>query len=173
MMPSWCRQVNWGNCGILWVNCAVLFVKDDWKGQFWDLSYFLSKLRSLLSFSVRCDIVQFNWEYLVPLLGDSIMLVAADTVRSILNRRMTCVKIVRSVTHSKMRGFMPPLPYTPRIGDQFFKAQWLLYTPSVYYPKTSHILLHSVRMSSVRFIPQAKTSTELHEGSVCFLWRRN
>jgi hypothetical protein len=31
MMPSWCRQVNWGNCGIPWVNCAVLCVKDDWK----------------------------------------------------------------------------------------------------------------------------------------------
>ena len=24
MMPSWCGQVNWGNCGIPWVNCAVL-----------------------------------------------------------------------------------------------------------------------------------------------------
>ena len=23
-MPSWCRQVIWGNCGIPWVNCAVL-----------------------------------------------------------------------------------------------------------------------------------------------------
>jgi hypothetical protein len=21
-MPSWCRQVNWGNCGIPWVNCV-------------------------------------------------------------------------------------------------------------------------------------------------------
>jgi hypothetical protein len=28
MMPSWCGQVNWGNCGIPWVNCAVLCVKD-------------------------------------------------------------------------------------------------------------------------------------------------
>ena len=28
MMPSWCGQVNWGNCGINWVNCAVLCV---WK----------------------------------------------------------------------------------------------------------------------------------------------
>jgi hypothetical protein len=35
MMPSWCRHVNWGNCGIPWVNCAVICVKDDWKGQFW------------------------------------------------------------------------------------------------------------------------------------------
>ena len=37
MMPSWCRQVNWGNCGIPWVNCAVFCVKDGWKGQFWGL----------------------------------------------------------------------------------------------------------------------------------------
>ena len=49
MMPSWCQQINWGNCGIPWVNCAVLCVKDDWKRQFWGLSYCLSKLRSLLS----------------------------------------------------------------------------------------------------------------------------
>jgi len=52
-VPSWCQRVNWGNCGISWVNCAVLCVKDDWKGQFWSLRYCLSKLRSLLSFSVR------------------------------------------------------------------------------------------------------------------------
>ena len=49
-MPSWCRQVNWGKCGIPWANCAVLWVKDDWKGQFWGQRYCLSKLRSLLSF---------------------------------------------------------------------------------------------------------------------------
>ena len=30
-------QVNCGNCGIPWVNCAVLCVKDDWKGQLWGL----------------------------------------------------------------------------------------------------------------------------------------
>jgi hypothetical protein len=23
-MPSWCREVNWGNCGIPWVNCAIV-----------------------------------------------------------------------------------------------------------------------------------------------------
>jgi len=46
MMPLWCRQVNWGNCWIPWVNCVVLCVKDDWKGQFWGLRYCLSKLRS-------------------------------------------------------------------------------------------------------------------------------
>jgi hypothetical protein len=80
-MPSWCRQVNWGNCGIVWLNCTVLCVKDDWKGQFWGQRYCLSKLRSLLSFScaIPCQncavysvfpsgmtshskIAQFNWE---------------------------------------------------------------------------------------------------------------
>ena len=60
MMPSWCRQVNWGNCGIPWVNCSVLCVKYDWKGQFWGLRYCLSKLCSLLSFSVRYDVTQWN-----------------------------------------------------------------------------------------------------------------
>jgi hypothetical protein len=49
-MPSWCRQVNWGNCGIPWVKWAVLCVKDNWKGQFWGLRYYLPKLRSLLIF---------------------------------------------------------------------------------------------------------------------------
>jgi hypothetical protein len=66
MMPSRCRQVNWGNCGISWVNCAVLCVKDDWEGKFWSLWYCLSKLRSLFSFSVRYEshnkIAHFNWE---------------------------------------------------------------------------------------------------------------
>jgi hypothetical protein len=60
IMPSWCRQVNWGNCGIPWVNCAVLCVKDDCKGQFWGLRYCLSKMRCLLSFSVRYDATQQN-----------------------------------------------------------------------------------------------------------------
>jgi hypothetical protein len=56
MMPSWCRQVNWGNCGIPWVNCAVLCVKYDWKRLLWGLRYCLSKLRSLLNFSLRYDV---------------------------------------------------------------------------------------------------------------------
>jgi hypothetical protein len=68
MMQSWCRQVNWGNRGIPWVNCAVLYVKDDLKGRFWGLRFCLSKLHSLLGFSVRYDVTQyncfapFNWE---------------------------------------------------------------------------------------------------------------
>ena len=64
----WCGQVNWGNCGIPWVNCAVLCVEDDWKIQFWGLGYFLSKLRSLLSFpsgmTLHSKIAQFNWEFI-------------------------------------------------------------------------------------------------------------
>jgi hypothetical protein len=67
MIPLWCRLVNWGNCGISWVNCAVLCVKDDWKGQFWGLCYCLLKLRSLRSFfpsdmTSRSNIAEFNWE---------------------------------------------------------------------------------------------------------------
>ena len=66
MMPSWCRQVNWGNCGIPLVNCAVLCVKDDWKGRFWGQVHCLSKLRSLLRFpsgiTSHSKIAQFNWE---------------------------------------------------------------------------------------------------------------
>jgi hypothetical protein len=34
LMISWCRPVNCGNCGIPRVNCAVLCMKDYWKGQF-------------------------------------------------------------------------------------------------------------------------------------------
>jgi len=36
MMPSWCGQVKRGNCGIHWVNCAVLWVIEmmpKWCGQ--------------------------------------------------------------------------------------------------------------------------------------------
>ena len=40
-------------CGIPWVNCAALRMKDDLKGQFWGMSYCLSKLRSLFSFFPR------------------------------------------------------------------------------------------------------------------------
>jgi len=70
MVPSWCRQVNWGNCGILWVNFAAVCVKDDWKGLFWDLLYCLSKLRSFLSFPSgmrsHSKIAQFNWDWIAP-----------------------------------------------------------------------------------------------------------
>jgi len=72
MMPSWCGQVNWGNCGILWVNCAVLCVKDDWTGPFWGLRYCLSKLRSLFVFrsgmTSHNKIAQFNWQCIARLI---------------------------------------------------------------------------------------------------------
>jgi len=58
MMPSWYRQVNWGKCGIPWVDCAVLCVQDGWKGRFWGLLYCLSKQHSLLRFSVCYDVTQ-------------------------------------------------------------------------------------------------------------------
>jgi hypothetical protein len=53
-----CSSAEWiaGNCGTPWVNCAVLCVKDDWKGQFWGLHYCPSKLRSLLIFSFRYNV---------------------------------------------------------------------------------------------------------------------
>ena len=48
------------------MNCAVLCVKEDWKGQFWGLRYCLSKLRTLLGFPLgmtsHSKIAQFNWE---------------------------------------------------------------------------------------------------------------
>jgi len=37
---------------------VVLCVKDDWKGEFWVLRYYLSKLRSLLSLSFRYDVTR-------------------------------------------------------------------------------------------------------------------
>jgi hypothetical protein len=65
MMPSWCRQVNWGNCRIPWVNCALLCVKDDWIDSsetnaiacqnYAVHSVFLSGMTS------HSNIAQFNW----------------------------------------------------------------------------------------------------------------
>ena len=67
MMPSWCRQVNWGNCGIPWVNCAVLCVKDYWKGSsdacavaHQNCAVFPSGMTS------HSKIAQFNWECIAP-----------------------------------------------------------------------------------------------------------
>jgi len=135
MTPSCCRQVNWGNCGI-----------PEWTAQFsvWrttgkdnsEACAFACQNCSVYSvfpsgMTSHSKIAQFNWECIGRLIRDSIMSIAADTVRSILNHTITCVIIVRSITHSKMRGCMPPLPYKPRIGDQFFKAQLLVYISSV------------------------------------------
>jgi hypothetical protein len=66
MMLSWCWQVNWGNCGISEVNCAILCVTDGLKRQFWGMRYCLPTLSSLLSFlsgmMSYLKIAQFNWE---------------------------------------------------------------------------------------------------------------
>jgi hypothetical protein len=63
-MTSWCRQVNWGNCGVPCVNCAVFYVKDGWKGRSWGLRYCLSKLRSFLceGMTSHSKIAQINGE---------------------------------------------------------------------------------------------------------------
>jgi len=65
MMPSWGRQVNWGNCGIPWVNCAVFCVKDDWKWQFWGLRYCCQNCAVYSVFPSGMTshgiIAQFNW----------------------------------------------------------------------------------------------------------------
>jgi len=72
MMPSWCRQENWGNYRIPWVNCAVLCV---WKTTVndsseacafanqncADYSVFRSGMKS------HSKITQFNWECVAPL----------------------------------------------------------------------------------------------------------
>ena len=55
---SWCRQVNWGNCGIPWVNCAVLCMKDEWKGWFWGLSYCMLNCTFYSVLSIRYDVTQ-------------------------------------------------------------------------------------------------------------------
>jgi hypothetical protein len=59
MMPSWCGQVNWGNCGINWVNCAVFCVKDDWKGQV-KTAQFTQFFPSVMT--LHSKIAQFNWQ---------------------------------------------------------------------------------------------------------------
>ena len=66
MMPLWCRQVNWGNCGIPWVNCAVLCVKDTGKDS--SESYAIA-CQNCAVYSVftsgmtsHSKIVQFNWQ---------------------------------------------------------------------------------------------------------------
>ena len=67
MMPSRCRQVNWGNCGIPWVNCAVLCVwKTTGKDSFKAPAIACQNCAVYSVFSVRYyathKIAQFNWE---------------------------------------------------------------------------------------------------------------
>ena len=112
MMPSWCREVNWGNCGIPRVNCAVLSVKDDWKGQCWGLRYSLSKLRSFLSFSVSMTsyskIAQFNWECIGRLSLSKLrtflsFAVRYDVISKIAQLNWECIG---RLSLSKLRSFL-------------------------------------------------------------------
>jgi hypothetical protein len=65
-MPSWCRQVTWGNCGISWVNCAVLCMKDDLKGQFFRPALLPVKTAQFTQLFHQVwrhtKVAQFNWE---------------------------------------------------------------------------------------------------------------
>ena len=71
MMPSWCGQVNWGNCGIPWVKCAVLCV---WKTTGKDSSEACATAcQNCAVYSVfpsgvttHSKIAQFNWECIAP-----------------------------------------------------------------------------------------------------------
>ena len=68
MMPSWCRQVNWGNCGITWLPAQFSVLKTTWKDSSEACatacqnctvySVFPSGMRS------QSKIAQFNWECL-------------------------------------------------------------------------------------------------------------
>ena len=75
MMPSWCRQVNWGNCGIPWVNCAILCERRLERtvlrpallpvktAQF--TQFFPSGMTS------HSKITQFNWQCIAPFNGET------------------------------------------------------------------------------------------------------
>jgi len=67
----WCGQVNWGNCGIPWVNCAVLCV---WKTTGKDSSDACAiACKNCAVYSVfpsgmtsQSKIAQFNWQCIAP-----------------------------------------------------------------------------------------------------------
>jgi hypothetical protein len=61
MMPSWCQQVNWGNCGISWVNCATFCVKGDWKGQFRGLRCQNWAVYSVFPSGITSTVKLFRW----------------------------------------------------------------------------------------------------------------
>jgi hypothetical protein len=106
MMPSWCRQVKWGNCGIPWVNCAVICVKD-WKGQLWGQRYCLSKLCSLLCW--------VSW--------DDAIVVSTGKVRELWDslsklRSSLCERLERTVLRLAL------LPVKTVQFIQFFRQVW-------------------------------------------------
>jgi hypothetical protein len=82
MMPSWCRQVNWGNCGILWVNCAVLCAKDDWKDSSEACAISCQNCTVYSVFPSRMKphnkIVQFSWECIGRYVFGNIVLNSAE-----------------------------------------------------------------------------------------------
>ena len=132
MMPSWCRQVNWGNCGITWVNCAVLCV---WKTTEKDSSQAcvcLSKLRSWLSFSIRYDVTQYiscDVDLLNGLLEtdvswDGAIVVWAGNLRELwdsLSELCSCVR-ERRLEKTVVRPAL--LPVKTAQFTQFFRPVW-------------------------------------------------
>jgi len=104
-------------CGIPWVNCAVLCVKDDWKGQLWALRYCVSKLRSLLSspsgMTSHSKIAQFNWEYIARL-------------RMISGVRKTPSATIRSAAHVFVTAALAHLSFWCRTVPRSFVSSTFL-----------------------------------------------
>jgi hypothetical protein len=99
MMPSWCRQVKWGNCGIPWVNCAVLCVKDDWKDSSEACAIACQNCAAYSAFpsgmTSHNKIAQFNWECIAPFTEQRFYSLA--TVEESLNTADGVKKLLRSV----------------------------------------------------------------------------
>jgi len=77
MMSSWCRQVNWGNCGIAWVNCAVLCGNTV-------LSPALLPVKNgqFNQFSVRYDITQIYSLALRPNVSHCLLIILVSKPRT-------------------------------------------------------------------------------------------
>ena len=99
----WCHRgvgrINWGNCGIPWLNCAVLCVwKTTWKGQFWDLRYCTVKTAQFTQFFPSgmmpswCgqDKLRELWDPLIEL--RSSLCVKDDLERTVLRHALLPVK---------------------------------------------------------------------------------
>jgi hypothetical protein len=100
IMLPWCRQVNWGNCGIPWLNCAVLCVKDCRKGQFWGLHYCLKNcavyLVSPSGMTSHSKTAQFNWECICPLL--TLLVCIGSYVISVMRFQILIMDMYHPVT---------------------------------------------------------------------------
>jgi hypothetical protein len=91
-VTSWCRQVNWGNCGIPWVNCAVICV---WKITGKDSSEAcVIACQNRVVYSVfpsgmtsHSKITQFNWECIGCLRSSNLiwMIIYPDTMSTVHN----------------------------------------------------------------------------------------